>query len=100
MRLSDQQRRLIRDAVHEIFGVDASLRLFGSRVDDNGRGGDIDLHIEADGDAYGLLDRELALSARLQRLMGERRIDIVVHPRGTPLRPIDRHAMKTGVSLA
>jgi len=36
----------IRTAVAETFGEDANIWLFGSRVDDNKRGGDIDLLIE------------------------------------------------------
>lgn len=46
MRLSDQQRTIIRSSVAENFGADAVVRLFGSRTDDSQRGGDIDLLIE------------------------------------------------------
>jgi len=62
-------------------------------------GGDIDLYIEAEGSAADLLDRDLKLYARLQRRLGERRIDIVVHGRGQSLCPIDCHARETGVVL-
>ncbi len=40
------QQSTIRTAVAETFGEDANIWLFGSRVDDNKRGGDIDLLIE------------------------------------------------------
>jgi len=100
MRLSEEQRRIIRDAVAAVFGVDATLRLFGSRINDHARGGDIDLHIETEGDAADLLARELELAARLQRALGERRIDIVVRSRAAPMRAVDRHAVTTGVSLS
>ncbi|WP_018139661.1 MULTISPECIES: nucleotidyltransferase family protein [unclassified Thioalkalivibrio] len=99
MRLSDEQQTIIREEVARAFGPDAHVKLFGSRVDDTARGGDIDLYIEADGTPNDLLDRELRLSAALQRRLGERRVDIVVHPRGTPHRPIDAHADRTGVAL-
>lgn len=99
MRLTDEQRKIIRAEVARIFGDDAVVRLFGSRVDDAGRGGDIDLYIEAQGSPRELLDRELRLYARLMRLLGERRVDIVVHPRGRSPRPIDEHARRTGVRL-
>lgn len=99
MRLHQQQRQIIRDEVARAFGPHASVQLFGSRLDDAKRGGDVDLYIEADGTSSELLDRELALHARLQRRLGEQRIDIVVHERGSPLRAVDRHARDTGVAL-
>nr|WP_198034567.1 hypothetical protein [Halomonas sp. 1513] len=46
MRLTDAQRQTIRQIVTEELGPSASVRLFGSRLDDNARGGDIDLHVE------------------------------------------------------
>lgn len=99
MRLTENQRNAVREEVSRAFGEDARVRLFGSRVDDNARGGDIDLHIEAAGTAAELLDAELQLKARLMRRLGERRIDVVVHGRGQPVRPIDEHARQTGVAL-
>jgi uncharacterized protein len=54
--------------------------LFGSRTDDTRRGGDIDLLVEPplplDASAQG--DLRTRLAARLYRLMGERRVDILV----------------------
>ncbi|KPV39045.1 DNA polymerase III subunit beta [Thiohalorhabdus denitrificans] len=99
MRLTEQQRQTIREEVANTFGPNASVRLFGSRLDDERRGGDIDLYIEADSTPEELLGQELKLYARLQRRLGERRIDIVVHGQGRPLRPIDRHARESGVAL-
>lgn len=99
MRLTDTQRQTIVTETARTFGPDVTVRLFGSRTDDSARGGDIDLHIEAEGDAAALLDRELKLYARLIRRLGDRRIDIVVHPRGSAPRPIDLQAMRTGVVL-
>lgn len=99
MRLTPEQQDIIREEVHAIFGPEARVHLFGSRTDDTVRGGDIDLYIEAPGTEAELLDRELRLYARLQRRLGERRIDIVTHDPNRPLRPIDRHARETGVML-
>jgi len=101
MRLTPQQRDIIREEVGRAFGLDARVKLFGSRTDDSARGGDIDLYVEADGDSSSdeLLERELRLHAALQRRLGERRIDIVVHRRGAPPRSIDTHAERTGVPV-
>jgi hypothetical protein len=99
MRLNEQQRRIIREEVADTFGTEASVQLFGSRVDDMRRGGDVDLYIEAEGTPSELLDRELSLYARLQKRLGEQRIGIVVHGHGSPLRAVDRHSRETGVTL-
>ena len=100
MRLTDEQRRAIVEETAHIFGPGARVRLFGSRVDDRTRGGDIDLHIETqEGSAAELLDRELKLYARLIHRLGERRIDIVVHRHGQAARPIDEQARQTGIVL-
>lgn len=102
MRLTETQRTVIREETQRQFGADARVLLFGSRVRDDARGGDIDLYIDA-GDcaarAEDALDRELALHAALQRRLGEQRIDIVVHRPHTPLRPIDIEARKHGVPV-
>lgn len=99
MRLTNQQRLQIRHAAARLLGEQAEVWLFGSRVDDTARGGDIDLYVELDGDAAEVLERQLRFYASLQRELGEQRIDIVVHRRGTPLRPIDREALRHGVRL-
>ena len=99
MRLTDTQRSVIREEVQRHFGGNARPLLFGSRVRDDARGGDIDLYIEAEGDPQETLARELKLYAVLQRRLGEQRIDLVVRRAGSPLRPIDREAQDTGIAL-
>lgn len=52
--------------------------LFGSRADDNKRGGDIDLYIETSEKAN-LLDKKVKLLVRLNRELGEQKIDVVIN---------------------
>ena len=98
MRLKPNEIAAIKAAANEVFGPAAVVRLFGSRVRDDLRGGDIDLHIEVDD---GLQDYRHAGDFRwkLMNSIGERAIDLVFHVRGRPLRPIDRIAMNEGVAL-
>jgi predicted nucleotidyltransferase len=78
MRLSQQQQSAIRSAVAETFGETASVWLFGSRVDDNKRGGDIDLLVCPEGGAeVRSFARKMALLVKLERALGERKIDVV-----------------------
>jgi predicted nucleotidyltransferase len=46
MRLSDFEREIVRAAVARRLGPRSRALLFGSRVDDNRRGGDIDLLVD------------------------------------------------------
>lgn len=99
MRLSEPDARRIRRAVSDIFGPQARVRLFGSRVDDAARGGDIDLFVEAAAPASDRLEKTLQLEARLLRELGERRVDVVVHDPDMPLQPIHEEALQQGVAL-
>lgn len=99
MRLSANLADQLVVEARAIFGEDAELWLFGSRVDDTARGGDIDLYLETDQEE-GLLDRRLDYLNRLFQILGDRRIDLVIHSRSRHLSPIHRIARKTGVALA
>ena len=100
MRLSDKQVEAIRTVVAEVFGEAAQIFLFGSRVDDTQRGGDIDLYIELpEMPEEQKQTLESRLWIRLQRTLGEQKIDVVTHVQGTPMRPIDQQARATGVRL-
>ena len=48
MRLSETERKAIKAALKKHFDATARVYLFGSRTDDQKRGGDIDLYIEQD----------------------------------------------------
>ena len=96
--MSPTERTAIVKAVREVFGPDAQIRLFGSRVDDHRRGGDIDLHVEA-APEQASFHNEIELEVQLQKALGERRVDLVVHARGTPLGALDRIAERQGVLL-
>ncbi len=53
-------------------------RLFGSRLDDAGRGGDIDLFIPGDWPPEESVPRRLCFCAELRRCLGDQKIDVVV----------------------
>lgn len=95
MRLSDAQRQSILFAARRNFGDDARIWLFGSRVDDERRGGDVDLYIEAS-NPYPLvtaLQCKLALEESL-----DLHVDLLVNDRHQS-KPIFQIARETGVQL-
>ncbi len=98
MRLTDQQVDAIKRAAAEIYGEAAQVWLFGSRVDDRKRGGDIDLLIRPPECARHALIDKIRLLGRLEQALGERKIDVVIetaHDR----RPIVEIAHTQGVRL-
>lgn len=101
MRLSDRQCSVIRCAVTEYFGQDACVWLFGSRVDDAARGGDIDLYIEpAIGNADEIVQARLRFLVALHKKLGEQKIDVVIRlPGCTVDLPVYTIAKHTGVPL-
>ena len=99
MRLRDKDRRTIKDSAREVFGEGAVVRLFGSRVDDTLKGGDIDLHVEIDALPDGTGRLRTQFWSILQDRLGEQPIDVVVSERGQPTRPIERIAYSEGVEL-
>ena len=96
MRLTATQQQAIHEASLRCFGVPP--RLFGSRVNDAQRGGDIDLYIESDLSAEDAFQRQLHMAAELYRSLGDRKVDIVVNTGALDL-PIYRVARAQGVWL-
>lgn len=99
MRLSHAQIAAIRHTTTEVFGERANVWLFGSRVDDSKRGGDIDLLISPGHLlASPTLPDKISFLGKLERLLGERKIDVIIEEPDDP-RPIVRIAHETGVRL-
>ena len=98
MRLSDEQRTLIKRLILERVGSDARVQLFGSRTDDTRRGGDIDPLVES---PRALPDRfalELRRGARLEHMPGQR-VDLLPIDAGQVLQPVHRAAQAIGLPL-
>jgi len=99
MRLSRQTQQTIRDTVREVFGIEAGVKLFGSRINDDMRGGDIDLLVELPSVTEGLERKTMQLAAKLQLRIGDQPIDILVLDPATPRQSIHEQASATGIKL-
>lgn len=98
MRLEPEELRAIKTAAAYAFGSDAVVRLFGSRADDDRRGGDIDLHVEV-GPQVEEWEAKLRFEQRLFACIEEQRVDLVIRRRNEPERGIDLIARRDGVML-
>lgn len=99
MRISTQTQQVICEAAHEIFGPNVTVSLFGSRLDDAARGGDIDLLIQSDKKVVDRERKALRLVARLQIRLGDQPIDVLVLDPETAHQPVHEEALRTGVAL-
>lgn len=99
MRLASSQIAVIKKQVAKLFGPSAGVWLFGSRVDDQARGGDIDLFIDTREPVEDPMMRSVRLNGALQQAFGAQKIDVVVHQSGQSLLPIHREALEKGVKL-
>ena len=99
MRLSPRTQTIIRDTAREIFGPQVTTLVFGSRVDDAARGGDIDLIVQLEQPVPQRERKALQLVARLQRRLGMQPIDVLVVDPQTEILPVHEEAFRTGVRL-
>lgn len=96
MRLNPEQIATIRHTVQAVAGEGVRVSVFGSRLRDEARGGDLDLLLEAD-QLIDLLQRARIKCALEERLAIP--VDVITIRRGSPLTPFQRIALEQGVSL-
>lgn len=81
MRLSNTTIGTIRKYAREYFGNDSEVYLFGSRVDDHSKGGDIDLLIKTNIPSNEYLNKKLDFLTKLNIKLGLQKIDVIVQPK-------------------
>ncbi|MBL0708464.1 MAG: nucleotidyltransferase domain-containing protein [Sulfurimonas sp.] len=95
MRLTNFEVESIRQTYYDVFkkGV---IYLFGSRVDDSLKGGDIDLYIDSES-GENMLQKKLNFLVLLKEKIGDQKIDVVISKDKT--RVIEKEALKNGIRL-
>jgi predicted nucleotidyltransferase len=99
MRLSSSQAKTIKDTVTRVVDSGARVWLFGSRLDDALRGGDIDLYVETDQVMPNRIETLCRLEGALIMALGDRKLDILMKDARTRDAPIFRIAREQGVLL-
>ena len=77
MRLSQFEIGAIISIAKKYFGTEVQVFLFGSRVDDDKKGGDIDLFIKNDAKELLSLETKIQFLVELKIQIGEQKIDVV-----------------------
>jgi len=75
LRISLFYKEAIKKVFKEVFR-EGEIYLFGSRMDDKKRGGDIDLYLVVR-DKNNLFEKKLKFLAKLKKIIGDQKIDVV-----------------------
>jgi predicted nucleotidyltransferase len=94
MRLSKKEIKILKTILYKL-NSDAKLYLFGSRIDDSKRGGDIDLLIVSDNFTKKLLRR---FRVEFFKCFGEQKLDVIVDD-GSFLNPFHKMVYQKAVEL-
>jgi predicted nucleotidyltransferase len=93
MRISEAEKDIIVHAIHNI-DTGAVVWLFGSRTDDNKKGGDIDIAVLSN--CIGLMEK-IKIKNEVTDIIGQQKIDIVCSGDGSD--PFFRFAVQKGLKL-
>lgn len=99
MRLTPQQIASIRQSAQALAGESARIWLFGSRVCDDTRGGDVDLLLDMDTPVEEPAQLAARLAGRISRAMYGRKVDVLIKAPNLLTLPIHAVAMAEGVQL-
>jgi hypothetical protein len=99
MRLTPDQAQITKSTVARVLGAESRVWLFGSRVDDNLRGGDIDLLVETEARFPNRAKVLCSLYGALIMALGDRKLDVLLKDGRTADAPIFGIAKRTGVLL-
>jgi uncharacterized protein len=81
MRLNKRHCVTINNIIKQRLESKSEVWLFGSRVDDSKRGGDIDLYISTEKNCG--LNEKLRLVTKIQLAVGIRKVDLIVNYAGS-----------------
>jgi len=96
MRLTEIEIQTIRQLASQVAGSQSRVRVFGSRLNDEVRGGDVDLLLEVPDAVSNPALLAAKLSARVSRAMHGRRVDVLLSAPNLKHLPIHDVAFKEG----
>lgn len=101
MRLTQKQLDATLQSFRASFLSQDRLWLFGSRVDDNQKGGDIDFYIETHyDDSTTAMEKQIRFLTDLKKSIGEQKIDVVLNIlKNNSQQRIYDEAKNTGIQL-
>lgn len=99
MRITAIQKQCIHDVVTTCAGDNAEVKLFGSRLDDNAKGGDIDLLVTILEPVDNPAELSARIGAKLIRAFNGRKVDVLMVAPNLKFLPIHDVASRKGLVL-
>ena len=99
MRLTYDQIQVIRQLAYQLAGSQSRVRVFGSRLDDVARGGDIDIMLEVPEPVDNPALMAAQMSAQVSRAMHGRKVDVLLSAPNLMRLPIHDMVFKIGKLL-
>lgn len=100
MRINSNDIKAIKEVAKAIFGETATIRLFGSRTDDQKKGGDIDLLIQCNQmiSRMEIYPLKIKFLMQLKKIIGDQKIDVLIDD-GKQHNSIIQQVYKEGILL-
>jgi predicted nucleotidyltransferase len=99
MRLTQQQTKQIAELVQDFVGHQVSIYVFGSRLNDKARGGDLDIMLDFSDPVENPALLSATLSAKISRMMHGRKVDVLLNAPNLTHLPIHDIALNEGQRL-
>ena len=99
MRLSPEDHRVILEKVEQVCGEGATVTLFGSRVNDDEKGGDIDIMVSVNKPLENPAYIAAMTSAKIMRTLQGRKVDVILLAPNLQYLPIHDMAKRQGIKL-
>jgi hypothetical protein len=99
MRLSEFEKECIKSLASHHFGTDVQVFLFGSRTNNQQRGGDIDLFIRNPNREHLEARTKINFLTDLILLIGEQKIDVVLDNPDSKNSAFFKNIYQTGIQL-
>ena len=96
MRLQPSEINTIKAITRQVFGKDSKVILFGSRVNDKVKGGDIDLYLQTPENSKAA-EKKIEYLVALKSTLGDQKIDVIISKDRS--RPIEQEAITNGIEL-
>lgn len=95
MRLDERTLKIIKLLEEKYFGQYCEVRIFGSRVNDTKRGGDIDIYVKTDLNDD-VLEKKASFLAELKMKIGDQKVENTKNPEKSSIYEIAR---TTGIKI-